>query len=213
MVFPKWTNWLPAIVLAAFAGGLVLTVFVFWYWFSDKHLVVGYQPEQPVNYSHKQHVNDLGMDCRYCHFEVERSPVAGVPSTEVCMNCHERILPDSPEIIRLRQYHEANRPVPWIRIHKLPDYAYFDHSIHIHKGVGCVECHGRVDQMAEVRHHQSLTMSWCLDCHLAPDGKLRDRKLVTVSSWKPVGDPGEYGKEFFKKYRVNTRIDCSACHR
>jgi len=213
MVFPRWTNFLPAICIIVLAGGGIFSVFVCWYWFTDKNLVVGYQPEQPVKYSHKLHVNDLGMDCRFCHFNVERSPIAGVPSSGVCMNCHERILPDSPEIIRLKRYHDTGRPVPWTRVYKLPEYAYFDHSVHVNKGVACVECHGRVDQMETVRHAQSLTMSWCLDCHNAPEERLRDRKLVTMSSWTPEGDRSAYGREFFDKYNIRTRIDCSTCHR
>jgi hypothetical protein len=213
MVFPKWTNYLPALLLTAAAGGAVLTVFVFWYWMTDKHFLVGYQPLQPIAYSHKQHVNDLGMDCRYCHFDVERSSYAGVPPSEVCMNCHDQILKDSPEILKLKAFHDSSMPVPWIRIHKLPEYSYFDHSAHINKGVACVDFHGRVDQMAEVRHSQSLTMAWCLDCHQAPEIFLRDRKLITASAWKPPGERKEYGKEFYQKYHVKTRIDCSACHR
>jgi len=216
VIFPKWTNWIPYVVPVFAGGGLLTVVFVFWYWGSDKNLVVGYQPEQPIKYSHKLHVNDLGIDCRYCHFNVERSPVAGVPPTEVCMNCHTKILTDSPEIKKLTEFHQNNIPVPWQRVHDLPDYAYFDHSAHVNKGVSCLECHGRIDQMVEVRHAEPLSMSWCLDCHKNPAPHLRDKKLVTRLSWHPEKDgldAEEYGMKYFKKYHVNTRMDCSTCHR
>jgi hypothetical protein len=213
MIFPKWTNYLGITAVVLVIGGGYLAVQVFSYWMTDEHLIVGYQPVQPIKYSHKQHVNDLGIDCRYCHFDVERSSMAGVPPTEVCMNCHSLILKESPEIIKLTKYFETNTPIPWVRVHKLPDYAYFDHSAHVNKGVGCTVCHGRVDQMVEVRHDQSLTMFWCLTCHRDPAKNLREKSLITKSSWKPEGDPGEYGKQFLEKYHINTRIDCSTCHR
>ncbi len=216
MIFPRWTNLIPYVLPVVLLGGGISTVFVFWYWFSDKHLVVGYQPEQPIKYSHKLHVNDLGIDCRYCHYNVEKSPVAGVPPTQVCMNCHTKIKTDSPEIQKLTKYHEDNVPVPWVRVHDSPDYVYFDHSAHVNKGVSCKECHGRVDQMEEVYHAEPLEMSWCLDCHKDPAPRLRDRSLVTDLSWSPdsIGmDAREYGSQFMEKYQVKTRLDCSTCHR
>ena len=213
MIFPKWTNYLPILILIALGGLASGTVFAFWYWGTDKHLVVGYKPEQPIKYSHRLHVNELGLDCRYCHFNVERSPVAGVPPTQVCMNCHKLVKTGSPEIQKLAEYHYAGEPVPWVRVHSLPQYAYFDHSAHVNKGVSCVECHGRVDLMEEVRHEKSLTMAWCLDCHRDPAPHLRDKKLITKLSWKPEEDPEIHGKKYFEKYHVNTRTDCSTCHR
>jgi hypothetical protein len=213
MLFPKWTNYLPAILLLVLGGGFVFTVFIFWYWSTDKHLVVGYQPSQPIKYSHKLHVNDLGMDCRYCHYNVEYSKKAGVPASEVCMGCHTQILPDSPEIQKLKKYHEANRPVPWVRVYQLPDYAFFDHSAHVNKGVGCVECHGRVDQMAEVSHVSSLTMGWCLDCHNNPAPSIKDKKLITAVNQQLGEEDNATGKKLLETYHINTRIDCSTCHR
>lgn len=196
--------------------GLAKTVFVFWYWFTDKHLVVGYQPLQPIAYSHKLHVNDLGMDCRYCHFNVERSPVAGIPPSGTCMNCHHQVWPNRPEIVKLKGYHDSGLPIPWVRVHKLPEYVSFDHSVHVKKGVSCAECHGRVDQMAEVRHDQPLTMGWCLSCHRAPETRLRPRDKITDMTWtaKGVGqDPFALGSALRKEYLVHPRTDCSACHR
>jgi hypothetical protein len=213
MVFPKWTNKIPLIAAVSVIGGLSAIVFVFWYWFSPKHTFVGYQPEQPIHYSHKLHAGQLGIDCRYCHFNVDRGQFAGVPPAEVCMNCHSQVRADRPEIVKLREAFTTGRPIPWKRIHKLPEFAYFNHSAHVNKGVSCVECHGRVDQMDVVRAVEPLSMSWCVECHNNPAPNIRDRKLVTDLAWKPEGDPLEIGKSFMEKYNVNTRTDCSTCHR
>ncbi|MBF0431085.1 MAG: cytochrome c3 family protein [Fibrobacteria bacterium] len=212
MIFPRWTNLLGPVAVVTVIIGSLASIFVIWYWLSDNHLTVGYQPVQPIKYSHKLHVTDLGMDCRYCHTGAEVSPVAGVPSSDVCMGCHNLILPASPEIMKLKQYQESGMPVPWKRVHKLPEYAYFDHSVHINKGVGCVSCHGRVDQMAEVRQEQSLSMSWCLDCHKAPEKVLREKHLITAALTS-MPNQIEQGKKLLESYHINTRIDCSACHR
>lgn len=213
MVFPKWTNKVPAILLASAIIGVCALVFVFWYWASPKNYFVGYQPKQPIAYSHKIHAGQLGMDCRYCHFNVEKSKHAGVPPTEVCMNCHTFIKTTSPEIQKLTKYHQAGEPVPWVRIHRLPDFAYFNHSAHVNKGVSCVSCHGRIDQMEEVRAVAPLSMSWCLECHRDPAPNLRDKKLVTDLAWEPDGDPLENGRKFLELYHVHPRTDCSTCHR
>ena len=216
MIFPKWTNNIPKIAPLVLGGVAVTIIFVFTYWFTDKHLVVGYQPVQPIQFSHRKHANDMGLDCRYCHFNVERSPVAGVPSTQVCMNCHTQIKTDSPEIQKLQKYHESGTPVPWVRIHKTPDYAYFDHSAHVNKGVSCVECHGRIDQMEEVHQAKSLTMGFCLDCHRDPAPRVREKKYVTRLGWTPDSNgwnSREYGQKVIEKYHINPRTDCSTCHR
>lgn len=213
MVFPKWTNKIPAIAAVSAFVILNTLIFVFWYWFSPKHLNVGYQPEQPVHYSHKLHAGEMGMDCRYCHFNVERGAHAGVPPTEVCMNCHDLVKTTSPEIIKIREAFISGRPIPWVRVHKLPEFAYFNHSAHVNKGVSCVSCHGRVDQMEVVREVEPLSMSWCIECHRAPAEHIRDRKLVTNLAWSPDGDPVVNGRKFMEKYHVNTRTDCNTCHR
>lgn len=213
MVFPKWTNKVPAILLVSFVSFVCFAVFAVWYWGSPKHQFVGYQPVQPVAYSHKLHAGQLGIDCRYCHFNVERGRYAGVPPTEVCMNCHSMVKTNSPEIKKIAEANEKHVPIKWVRIHKLPDFAYFDHSAHVNKGVSCVVCHGRIDQMDEVRAMKPLSMGWCLECHRNPAPNLRDRKLVTNLAWKPEGDPAELGRQFMEKYHVHTRTDCSTCHR
>jgi len=213
MVFPKWTNKIPATIVVSLLGFLCTTIFVFWYWFSPKHLNVGYMPEQPIHYSHKLHAGTMGIDCRYCHFNVERGQFAGVPPTEVCMNCHTLVKTTSPEIIKVREAYSSGQPIPWVRIHKLPEFAYFNHSAHVNKGVSCVVCHGRIDQMDVVHQVQPLSMSWCLDCHNNPAKNIRDRKLITNLAWHPEGDPVENGRKFMEMYHVNTRRDCNTCHR
>ena len=213
MVFPKWTNKIPAIVAVVFLSTLCATIFVIWYWLSPKHLVVGYQPVQPIAYSHKLHAGELGLDCRYCHFNVERGQFAGVPPTEVCMNCHTLNTKNSPEIAKLHEAFATGKPIPWVRVHKLPEFAYFNHSAHVNKGVSCVSCHDRVDQMEVVRVTKPLSMIWCLECHNNPAPNIRDVKQITNLAWHPDVDPVEYGREFMKKYHVTTRMDCNTCHR
>ena len=213
MIFPKWMNKIPVFAPFMLVGVIGSIGFAVWYWGGDKHLVIGYQPKQPIEYSHTKHVSELGIDCRYCHFNVEKSSKAGVPPTEVCMNCHNQIKTDSPEIQKLTQYHEQNIPVPWVKVHKLPDYAYFDHSAHVNKGVSCVECHGRVDKMEKVRQTKSLSMGFCLDCHRNPAPRVRDKSEVTRLGWKPPQDSLQYREYIMKKYHINPREDCSTCHR
>ncbi|MCS6913664.1 MAG: cytochrome c family protein, partial [Myxococcota bacterium] len=178
-VFPPWTNLLPPITGAAAVLVLGGIVFAFWYYGTPKHLDVGYQPPQPVPYSHQLHAGQLGLDCRYCHANVERSWVASVPPTQVCMGCHASIKKDSPYLAPVRQSWATGQPVPWIRIHKSPDYVYFDHSRHVSRGVGCVECHGRVDTMERVRQVEPLSMGWCLECHRDPAPRLRPVEFIT----------------------------------
>ncbi len=217
MVFPKWTNKIPAILLVSLIGALCIVTAVIYYWGSPKNLVVGYQPVQPIAYSHKIHAGQLGLDCRYCHYNVERGKHAGVPSTEVCMNCHTMILSGATtgkvEIQKIHDAFKSQKPIPWVRVHKLADFAYFDHSAHVNKGVSCVSCHGRIDQMDVVRIEKPLSMGWCLECHRNPAPNIRDKKWVTNLAWTPDGDPAVMGQEFMKMYNVHPRTDCSTCHR
>jgi len=149
------------------AGPIVglLAVGGVWYFGSPSYTDVGYAPVQPVPYSHELHVGELGIDCRYCHVSVETSPVANIPPTQTCMNCHTAIRPESTKLEPIRQSNRTGMPVDWIRVHDLPDYVYFNHSAHVRRGVSCVECHGRIDRMEEVYQDQPLSMGWCLDCH------------------------------------------------
>jgi Cytochrome c7 and related cytochrome c/Class III cytochrome C family len=167
-----------ALLFGVLPLGGVVTAAV-WYYGTNKHFEVGYQPEQPVDYSHKLHAGDLGIDCRYCHNTVEKAAFAAVPPTETCMNCHAKVRTESDKLLPVRESWATDQPVPWVRVHNLPDYVYFDHSAHLAAGVGCVSCHGRVDQMPKVTQVQPLSMSWCLDCHRNPGPNLRNPADVT----------------------------------
>jgi formate-dependent nitrite reductase cytochrome c552 subunit len=165
-IFPRWTNRLPGqIIFGLLLIGGVVTAGLNYY-FTPKYTRVGYQPTQPVPFSHSIHVKQLGLDCRYCHDGVEKSWYSNVPAADTCMNCHSAVRADDPKLEPVRaSYKDANKPVEWVQIHKLPDYVYFSHSVHVNRGVSCVECHGRVDEMDEVRHEKHFSMTFCLDCH------------------------------------------------
>lgn len=210
-IFPRTLNYLPLVgaLGAAVAGGTV--VFVFWYFFSPKNLQVGYVPEQPVQYSHALHAGDLGIDCRYCHTSVESSQEAVIPPTQTCMGCHAVVRTDSPLLAPVRASWESGEPIAWVRVHKLPEHAYFDHSIHLAAGVGCVSCHGRVDQMDVVGVREPIAMGWCLECHRNPEPHLRPRHLVTDMDWQP-GDP-EDDALIANVSSLNPPEHCSGCHR
>lgn len=212
-LFPRWTNQIPLVLgVAGPLAGLLAIGFVA-YFFSPRYTDVGYRPHQPVAYSHKLHVGDLGLDCRYCHASVEVSPVANVPPTQVCMNCHGLVKRDSPLLEAVRESARSGRPLRWVRVHNLPDYAYFDHSVHVRAGVGCVSCHGRIDGMDEVMQVEPLSMSWCLDCHRNPAPHLRPAEEVTRMDWFPPSDQIELGREIVRTKNLQPPVDCSGCHR
>ncbi len=170
---------------------------------------------QPVPFSHKHHVSGLGIDCRYCHTSVEQSAFAGIPSTAICMNCHSQIWTNSPMLEPVRESYRTGQPLRWTRVHNLAEFAYFDHSIHVNKGVGCATCHGRVDQMPLVSQERSLLMEWCLDCHRSPEQYLRPREQVFNMAWSPPADQVDQGTELVRKYNIRSEqlTDCSICHR
>jgi hypothetical protein len=168
---------------------------------------------QPVPFSHQHHVGQLGFDCRYCHTSVENSSFAGIPSTKICMNCHSQMWVGSEMLAPVRASFASGRSLEWQRVHNLPQFAYFDHSIHIHKGVGCVTCHGQVDEMPLTWQSGELTMAWCLNCHDDPAKNLRPREQVFNMKWKPAAEQIDLGKRLAAEYRVKSRIDCSTCHR
>lgn len=166
--------------------------------------------EQPVPFSHAHHVGGLGIDCRYCHPHVEASSVAGLPPTRTCMNCHAEVWARAPVLAPVRESWRANVPLAWTRVHDLADFAYFDHSIHIAKGVGCSTCHGRVDDMPLTWKTQSLYMEWCLSCHRDPIPHLRPREALYRMDWAgPADDPARLARE----NDVKARTDCVTCHR
>lgn len=169
--------------------------------------------EQPVPFSHKHHVGDDGIDCRYCHTSVETSAVAGMPPTKTCLNCHSQLWAEAPVLEPVRESGRTQKPLVWTRVHDVPDFAYFDHSIHVHKGIGCATCHGQVDEMPLMWRNASLQMLWCLDCHRNPAQHVRPREEVFNLRWTPERDPQFDAGKLMKEYRVESRTDCSTCHR
>lgn len=181
---------------------------------SPYYTLVNVDREQPVPFSHKHHVGGLGIDCRYCHTSVEKSAVAGVPPTKTCMNCHVSMWSDSPTLEPVRQSFKTDQSIEWTRVHDLADFVYFDHSIHIKKGIGCASCHGRVDQMPLITKKNTLRMGWCLDCHRNPEKFVRPRDQVFNMAWEiPAGEQKELGPKLVKEYHIQKKTDCSVCHR
>ena len=169
--------------------------------------------EQPVPFSHAHHVGGIGIDCRYCHTTVEFAASAGIPSTKTCMNCHTQIWSDSPMLEPVRESFRTDRSIEWVRVHDLPDFAYFDHSAHVNKGVGCSTCHGRVDRMPLMWQEASLQMEWCLECHRHPERHLRPKSEVFNVAYEPPSDQLALGRRLVQEYGVETRTGCSTCHR
>lgn len=212
-IFPKWTNRLPLFVVLAVLGALIGVVFFFWYFGSPKYIDVGYQPEQPVPYSHKLHVGELGLDCRYCHVNVERAAMATVPPTQTCMNCHSKVATESRKLQPIRTSWAENKPMEWVRVHDLPDYVYFNHSAHITAGVGCESCHGNVAAMEKVHQDKPLSMGWCLDCHRNPAPNLRAASEITTMNYQPPANQLELALQMIQQKNIKPPIDCSGCHR
>ena len=220
-VFPKWSN--PVVV------GLIVCLLILpfyaaafiGYALDPVTLNANYQPRQPIAYSHALHVGQLGIDCRYCHNTVEKAGFAAVPPTESCMNCHKAIRPNSDKLQALRNSYgtgggdpaRVGGPILWERVHMLPDYVSFNHAAHVNAAVSCVECHSKVNRMEVVYQAEPLNMAWCLQCHRAPESKLRPRDQVTDLEWKPETARVELGKKLKKLYHVNPVTDCVTCHR
>ncbi len=174
---------------------------------------VGQPIAQPIPFSHKHHVADDGIDCRYCHTTVENSAFAGIPSTQTCMNCHSQVWAESPTLAPVRDSFRTGQPIAWNRVDNLPGFVYFDHSIHVQKGVGCSTCHGQVDQMPLTYKTQSMQMSWCLDCHQNPAQFIRPREQVFNMAWQPPANQADVGQQLVQLYHVQSKISCSTCHR
>jgi hypothetical protein len=168
---------------------------------------------QPVPFSHKHHVAGMGIDCRYCHTSVEVSSFAGLPPTKTCMNCHAQIWAQAPMLEPVRESFRTDRSITWVRVHDLPDFVFFNHSIHVNKGIGCSTCHGRVDQMPLMWSVSPLQMEWCLDCHRQPEKYVRPRERVFDMAWTPPPDQLARGAELVKKYNIQKLDSCSTCHR
>ncbi len=223
VLFPKWTNRMPALLaLGAAAAGLTV-VFVVYFWFSPKHTDVGYAPYQPIAYSHKLHAGTLGIDCRYCHRLVEEGPHATIPDAATCMGCHSQVKKDSPMLAVLRDKFgdgaADGSPIPWVKVHLLPQYAYFSHAVHINARVGCTSCHDRIDQMEIVHQAQPLSMGWCLECHRDPTPHLRPAGVsVTQMDWLPTDETKAAAQRRLEWQgdnppELNPPTHCSACHR
>ena len=210
VIYPRWTNKVPGMIVGAILLGGVFATFAVWYWFSPWYTDVGFAPKQPVFYSHKLHAGLLGMDCRYCHRMVMDGPAATVPDTQTCMNCHAQVLTDSPRLEPVRESFRTGQPIEWVRVHMLPDYAHFPHNAHTNAGIGCVSCHGRCDELEIMRLEQPLSMSWCLDCHRAPENHLRPVSEVTNMSYE---HDMEVALKIKAEKNINPPTTCSACHR
>ncbi len=171
--------------------------------------------DQPVPFSHEHHIGKLGLDCRYCHSSVEKSVFASVPPTHTCMTCHSQLFTNTRMLSPVRYSLAERKPIHWNRVHRLPAYVYFDHSVHISKGIGCSTCHGRVDAMPLVRQTRPLTMAWCLSCHRNPTANLRPLSEIFNMDWKPPADQDAQGRSLVEKYHIKTvhLSNCSVCHR
>jgi hypothetical protein len=214
-IFPKSANALPLqiIIFLGILGGVAAAGIT--YYATPAYLRVGYQPVQPVPFDHSLHAGQLGMDCRYCHASVEKSGTSSVPAAQTCMNCHSIIKTQSPLLEVVRQSYATGEPVPWVKIHQTPDYVYFNHSVHVARGVSCVECHGKVNEMAVVSHDQSHSMSWCLDCHRNPAQRIRDPKDVFNLDSQTLAAQGKLAdaQKFVHDWKVKPPQSCSGCHR
>jgi len=217
-MFPRWANYAAPAGAVAAIGGLLYATVLFGFGASPKTMAVGYAPTQPVRYSHALHAGKLGLDCRYCHTTVEKTGFASIPATQTCMNCHTKIRTDSDLLKPVRDSWATGEPIQWVKIHNLANYVYFNHSAHVNHGVGCIECHGRIDRMDLVAQQQPLSMGWCLDCHRNPEPHLRPKEEVTHMDWKlPEGqDAQEFGAKLRAEYKIHDTAymtSCYTCHR
>jgi hypothetical protein len=202
---------LGIVLFAAALGGVVAMLHL-----SGYNTNQGMFVEQPIQFSHKHHVGGEGIDCRYCHTSVEESAFANIPPTKTCMNCHSQIWINAPILEPVRASFRDNKPLHWTRVHDLPDFVYFNHSIHVKKGVGCATCHGRVDEMPLMYQHATLQMSWCIDCHRNPAKYVRPRDQVYNMAWEPPSNDPGLGARLVQEYKiasVEQLTSCSTCHR
>ncbi len=215
-IFPRSANWVST---ASIVVGLVVVGSLLGFILNINRIdyvsQVNVPRDQPVPFSHKHHVTGMGIDCRYCHTTVEKTAFAGIPPTETCMSCHSQIWTEAPILEPVRASFRDNVPIEWTRVHDLPDFVYFDHSIHINKGIGCQTCHGQVDQMPLMWKENTLNMEWCLECHRAPEKFIRPREQVFNMTWTAPDDQEKLGKQLVEEYQVKKvqLTDCSICHR
>ena len=213
-LFTKWANTITRLVLLTFAASIVAVPAFCIAWARTPYSTGAFDPiEQPVMFDHRHHVRDDGIDCKYCHVAVETSPYAGVPATEVCMNCHGQIWSDAPLLSAVRKSYFTGEPIRWWRVNALPDHVFFNHAVHVNRGIGCVSCHGRVDLMSAVYQAQPLTMRWCLDCHRHPEAHLRPQSEITNLEWVPDEPQEVLGARIKEERHVDPPTYCSGCHR
>jgi hypothetical protein len=216
-IFPKSSDLILKVAGAVVGVGALAAVGAYAYYTYPTVIDTGYQPVQPVPYSHKLHAGQLGLDCFYCHSTVYRAAYAAIPATETCMNCHVKVKPQSPRLEPVRQSYATGLPIPWVKIHQLPDYVYFNHQAHVTAGVSCVSCHGRIDQMIEVHQEKPLNMAFCLACHKDPAPNVRPAELVTKLDWQPDPAQGkdarQIGEEIIAQKHLTPPTNCSGCHR
>src|SRR5436305_7597621 len=204
------------VIIVALLGVTAVTAALFEHTYAPYATGVGIAVSQPVPFSHQHHVGGLGLDCRYCHTTVETSSFANLPPTKTCMNCHSQIWNTSPTLEPVRASFRTGESIHWTRVNDLPDFVYFNHSIHIHKGIGCESCHGRVDRMPLMFQENSLQMEWCLNCHRHPEKYVRPREFITTMGYQPAGDQEEIGRRLVHDYNIQsprTLTSCNTCHR
>jgi len=193
------------LAFAAWAGALIVR--------SPYETTQNEPRDQPVPFSHEHHAGGLGIDCRYCHTSVESSSFANIPATKICMNCHSQMWAGSPMLQPVRESYRTGQSIQWNRVHDLPEFVYFNHSIHLHSGIGCSTCHGRVDRMPLTWQASPLTMEWCLDCHRHPERYVRPRSEVFNMAYSPPPDQAKLGAQLVHEYNIQSMISCSTCHR
>ncbi|MBK1790405.1 cytochrome c3 family protein [Persicirhabdus sediminis] len=234
--FPRWSNLVPFQIAGSVACIALGVAAGFAYYATPKAQRVGYQPDQPIPFDHALHVTQNGIDCRYCHSFVEESGHANVPTADTCWKCHQHVQTENPKLEPLRAAVDESyagytgKPIEWVRIHKAPDYVYFDHSAHLNRGISCVSCHGQVDEMRKVWHDKSLSMDFCLECHRAPEKHLRPLEEVYnlkfdaaeyLAAHPELGikvEAGEdaqlaLGKALKEKWSIQPKESCFTCHR
>jgi hypothetical protein len=213
-VFPRSANAVARVTLLGLILGSLGALVALWVLVRSPYVTGQGTPiDQPIPFSHKHHVGDDGIACEYCHTTVATSAFAGMPSTETCMNCHSQIWSQSDTLAPVRMSAQTGQPLTWERVYDLPDYVYFDHSIHVQKGVACETCHGRVDEMPRIMKATSLQMHWCLDCHRDPVANIRPPEDVTVMGWQPPANIVDVQHQLALENHVQSKTDCSTCHR
>ncbi len=213
-LFPPWADsMLRGLLAMGFLGAIGTPTLLMAWVRSPLSTGVGEAPSQPIQFDHRHHVRDDGINCQYCHYDSERSSSAGVPDTKTCMGCHAQIWNESPRLEPVRRSYYLGKPIAWKRVHNLPDFVYFHHAIHVNQGIGCETCHGRVDLMPAVAKAQTLQMGWCLDCHRHPERFVRPTEEVTTMGYVPRVPQSELGPRLVAKMNLHPPTDCTGCHR